>query len=151
MLISLPDAKSKTGYVSYSVLELAGMALILWDGLPIYRHLFVMERIGTDEDKAIMLVAAIAVQVGYWRTFGFIPPFDIPKRVFLGHVLLFLSRLSFIFASSLFALVFYRHPDLLSFNPLNLLLFVGVLFSVFCFTRHLEAVGNLLLKGSKPP
>jgi len=151
MRISVPDAKSPKGYVSYSVLELAGMLLILWDGLPIYRHLFVMERIGTDEDKAIMLVAAIAVQAGYWSTFGLIPPFEIPKRVFFGHVLLFLSRLSFIFASSLFALVFYRHPNLLSFNPLNLLLFVGVLFSVFLFTRHLEAMGNLLLKGSKPP
>ena len=148
MLISLPDAKSKTGYVSYSVLELAGMALILWDGLPIYRHLFVMERIGTDEDKAIMLVAAIAVQAGYWSTFPHAPPFDFPKHVFLGHVLLFMSRLSFIFASSLFALVFYRHPDLLSFNPLNLLLFGAVLFSVLCFTRHLEAMGNLFLKGS---
>jgi len=126
------------------------MALILWDGLPIYRHLFVMERIGTSEDKVIMLIAVIAVQAGYWRTFGQIPPFEIPKRIFLGHVLLFLSRLSFIFASSLFALVFYRHPDLLSFSPL-LLLFAAVLFSVFCFTRHLEAIGNLLLRGSSPP
>src|SRR4051794_35521780 len=145
MRVSLPDAKPKVSYVSYSALEVAGMMLILWDGLPIYRHLFVMERIGTNEDKAIMLIAVIGIQAGYWSTFRHGPPFEIPKQVFLAHVLLFLSRLAFIFASSLFALVIYRHPDLLSFNALNLLLFAAVLFSVFCFTRHLEAMGNLLL------
>src|ERR1043165_10299180 len=93
MLVSMPNAKSKRGYLSYSALEIAGMALILWDGLPIYRHLFVMERIGTKEDKAIMLVAVIAVQAGYWSTFRHGPPFEIPKRVFFAHVLLFMSRL----------------------------------------------------------
>jgi hypothetical protein len=151
MRVSLPDPKSKAGYVSYSALEAAGMLLLLWDGLPIYRHLFVMERVGTEEDRIIMLFAVIAIQAGFWNTFHHLPPFEIPKHAFLGHVLLFLSRLSFIFASSLFALVFYRAPNLLDFHPLNLLLFVAILFSVFCFTRHLEAIGNLLLKGSKPP
>jgi len=123
------------------------MALILWDGLPIYRHLFALERIATNEDKAIMLIAVITIQAGFWRTFHDGVPFEFPKRVFLAHVLLFFGRLSFVFASSLFALVFYRFPNLLEFHPLNLLLFAAVLFSVFCFTRHLEAIGNLLLKG----
>jgi hypothetical protein len=149
MRVSLPDAKSKVAYLSYAALEIAGMALILWDGLPIYRHLFVMKHVGTNEDRAIFLIAVIAIQAGYWRTFGQIPPFEIPKQTFLGHVLLFMSRLAFIFASSLFALVFYRAPNLLDFHPVNLLLFVAILFSVFCFTRHLEAMGNLLLTGSK--
>jgi hypothetical protein len=150
MRVSLPDAKSKKFHLAYCAIELAGMGLILWDGLPIYRHLFVFERIGTAEDKIIMSVAVVCIQVGYWRTFGQIPPFEIPRRPVLGHVLLFLSRLAFIFASSLFALVFYRNPNMLDFNPLNLLLFAAVLFSVFCFTRHLEATGNFLVRGSSP-
>jgi hypothetical protein len=145
---AMSDAKIKvTRYLFFLALEVAGMALILWDGLPIYRHLFVLERVATTEDKAIMLVAVIAIQISYWHTLRHRPPFEFSRRPFLAHVLLFLSRLSFVFASSLFALVAYRYSSMLSLNPLNLALFIAILFSVFCFTRHLEAVGNLMLKG----
>lgn len=144
----MSDAKTKvTRYLFFFALEVAGMALILWDGLPIYRHLFVLERVATTEDKAIMWLAVIAIQVSYWHALRHRPPFEFSRRPFLAHVLLFLSRLSFVFASSLFALVAYRYSSIISFNFLNVSLFVAVLFSVFCFTRHLEAIGNLMLKG----
>jgi hypothetical protein len=144
----MSDAKIKvTRYLLFLALEVAGMALILWDGLPIYRHLFVLERVATTEDQAIMFVAVTAIQVSYWHTLRHDPPFKFSRRPFLAHVLLFLSRLSFVFASSLFALVAYRYSSMLSFKPLNLSLFITILFSVFCFTRHLETVGNLMLKG----
>ena len=144
----MSDAKKKaTRYIFFFAMEVGGMALILWDGLPIYRHLFVLERVATTEDKAIMVLAVLAIQFSYWHTLRHPPPFALSRRPLLAHVLLFLSRLSFVFASSLFALVAYRYSSMLDFNLLNLALFVAVLFSVFCFTRHLEAIGNLMLKG----
>ena len=125
------------------------MGLILWDGLPIYQRLFELQRVATTEDRTIMLIAVIAIQVSYWHTLRHIPPFQFSRRPFVAHVLLFVSRLSFVFASSLFALVAYRYSSMLSFNPFNVSLFVAILFSVFCFSRHLEAIGLLLTKGSK--
>ena len=125
------------------------MALILWDGLPIYQRLFDLERVATTEDRRILIFAVAAIQISYWHTLRHVPPFEFSQRPFVAHVLLFVSRLSFVFASSLFALVAYRYSSMLSFNPLNVSLLVGILFSVFCFSRHLEAVGNILLKGSR--
>jgi hypothetical protein len=137
-----------TRYLFFLALEVTGMGLILWDGLPIYQRLFELERVATAEDRSIMAIAVIAIQVSYWHTLRHRPPFQFSRRPFVAHVLLFVSRLSFVFASSLFALVAYRYSSMLSFNPLNVSLFVAILFSVFCFSRHLEAVGNLLLKGA---
>ena len=124
------------------------MALILWDGLPIYRRLFVLERLATVEDVVILWIAVIAIQTSYWHTLRHAPPFELSPRPFVGHVVVFLSRLGFVFASSLFALVVYRYPNALEFSPDRVLLFALILFSVFCATRHMESLGNLLLKGS---
>jgi hypothetical protein len=144
----MSDANIKvTRYLLFFALEVAGMVLILWDGLPIYRHLFVLERVATAEDRSIMAVAVAAIQVSYWYALRHSPPFEVPRRPFLAHVLLFLSRLSFVFASSMFALVAYRYSSMFSFNPFNVSLFIAVLFSVFCFSRHLETIGLLMLKG----
>jgi hypothetical protein len=137
-----------TRYLFFLALEVTGMALILWDGLPIYQRLFNLERVATAGDRSILMIAVLAIQISYWHTLRHIPPFQFSRRPFVAHVLLFVSRLSFVFASSLFALVAYRYSSMLSFNPLNVSLFVAILFSVFCFSRHLEAIGLLLLKGS---
>lgn len=134
-------------YIFFFSLEIAGMALVLWDGLPIYRHLFMSEQIGTVTDEVIMWSAVAAIQFSYWYRLRHNPPFEFPRQVFLAHCLLFVSRLSFVFASSLFAIVVYRHSDALHFTPAKYLLFIAVLFSVFCFSRHLEAIGNLMLNG----
>lgn len=144
------DANWKaTQYMSCLALEVAGMALILWDGLPIYRHLMTLEQVTTTTDIAIMWTAVAAIQFSYWYMLRHEAPFRFPRQVFVAHVLLFVSRLSFVFASSLFALVVYRYSDALVFQPSRVLLFVAVLFSVFCFSRHLEAIGALMLKGRR--
>jgi hypothetical protein len=138
-----------TRYLFFLALEVTGMGLILWDGLPIYQRLFDLQRVATTDDRHILLIAVFAIQISYWHTLRHGPPFEFSCRPFAAHVLLFVSRLSFVFASSLFALVAYRYSSILSFNPLNVSLLVAILFSVFCFSRHLEAIGLLLLNGSK--
>ena len=136
-------------YVLFFSIEVAAMALILWDGLPIYRHLMVLEQVGTRSDEVIMWTAVGAIQFTYWYLLRHEPPFTFQRRPLLAHIVLFVSRLSFVFASSLFALVAYRYSDALELDPGRVVLFIAVLFSVFCFSRHLEAIGNLMLKG--PP
>src|SRR4051812_17336359 len=99
----MPETKIKiTPYLVFCLTEVAGLALIFWDGLPIYRHLFVLERVATTADQIIMAIAVVIIQVSYWHTLRHDPPFAFSRRPFLAHALLFLSRLSFVFASSLF-------------------------------------------------
>lgn len=142
---------SKKSYVAYFSLEAAAMAFVMWDGLPIYRHLTQLEQVGTPADYAILFAAVTAIQLSYWRALRHDLPFAMPKRPFLAHVFLFVSRLSFIFASSLFGFVVYRYFDRLSLGPMRLVLFIAVLFSVFCVSRHLEKIGNTLLTGKTSP
>jgi hypothetical protein len=133
-------------YAIFVALELLGMAIILWDGLPIYRHLFSYERILTPADQAIMWCAVALIQFSYWYGVRHAPPFQLPQNAFIAHVVLFVSRLSFVFASSLFALVVYRNSAFLEIHLDRLVLLITVLFSVFCVTRSLETLGNLMLK-----
>src|SRR5688572_30489981 len=57
-----------TRYLFLLALEVMGMGLILWDGLPIYQRLFDLERVATTEDRSILLVAVLAIQISYWHT-----------------------------------------------------------------------------------
>jgi hypothetical protein len=133
-------------YAIFLSIELLGMAIILWDGLPIYRHLFSYEKILTLFDQAIMWCAVALIQISYWYTVRHAPPFQLPQNAFIAHVVLFVSRLSFVFASSLFALVVYRNSDVLEAHLDRVVLLITVLFSVFCVARSLETLGSLMLK-----
>jgi hypothetical protein len=144
---AMPGKKSTTSvYVLFCLLELAGLSCIFWDGIPIYRALVHVEQVATRTDGRIMLVAAGAIQLSYWYCLRHAPPFAIVRNVFFGHVILFVSRLVFVFGSSLFALVAYRYSDVLDFSPRRIFIFVAVLFSLFCISRHLEGIGNQMVK-----
>ena len=127
------------------------MVLIMWDGVPLFRHLIRFERIATPVDANIMWIAVILIQATYWAYLRHDPPFDLPRQQFIGHVFLLLSRLIFIFASGVFSLVVYRYPEMFEFSFFKTSMLIAVLFSVFCFSRHLERIGNLLNAGHKAP
>jgi hypothetical protein len=133
------------------LIEIAGIVLILWDGVPLFRHLIRFERIATPVDANIMLTAIILIQATYWTCLRHDPPFGLPRQQFIGHVFLLLSRLIFIFASGVFSLVVYRYPEMFEFSLYKTSMLIAVLFSVFCFSRHLERIGNLLNAGYKSP
>lgn len=139
------------GYVVSFAAELIAMSLILWDGVPIFRGLINFRQGATLRDDIILLSAALAIQITYWRTLRRLPPFALPRWPFLGHIILFLSRLSFIFVSAVFSFVVYRYWDVFKVSPYRFSLMIFVLFSVFCFSRHLEMIGTLANAGHKPP
>ena len=142
-----------TTYVVCSLIEAAGMALVLWDGVPLFRHLIRLEQTGTGVDEKIMAVAVVLILTPYWALLRHDPPFDLPRQQFLGHIFLLINRLVFIFASGVFSLVVYRYWDVFDPSFLKATLMMAVLFAVFCFSRHLERLGNLLNAGykSRPP
>lgn len=134
-------------YLICFAIEIIGMALILWDGVPIFRSLLRFQQIATAYDETILTLGVICIQSTYWKWLRHNPPFNMLKLPFAGHVVLFVSRLSFIFASAIFSFVVYRASDMFEFRFVASLLGALVLFSVFLFSRHIEKLGNLMLSG----
>jgi hypothetical protein len=143
---SPPTASTRT-YLVCSLVETIGIALVLWDGIPLFRHLVRFEQTGTAVDERIMAVSLVLILAPYWAYLRHDPPFDLPRQQFLGHVFLLINRLVFIFASGVFSLVVYRYWDVLNPSLFKTTLMMVVLFAVFCFCRHLERIGNLLNSG----
>lgn len=138
-------------YVIFFVVEIAGMIMILWDGIPIFRQLIKFQQITTGRDEIILLTAVVLIQYTYWKRLRHDPPFDLPQQQLVAHLVLFASRLSFIFASAIFSFAVYRYSDVFELHLIRSILMMAVLFSVFCFTRHLEKIGNLMLTGRRVP
>ena len=80
--MSDPVSRIKQYGLFFSI-EVAAMALILWDGVPIYRHLMILERIGTRSDEVIMWTAVAAIQFTYWYLLRHEPPFTFQRRPLL--------------------------------------------------------------------
>lgn len=98
----------------------------------------------------LLLGAAVLVcQLCYWFRFYLLP---VPKgrRILTGHVLVFASKIGFIFGGALFSLFFLRHLPELSFSHQAFglawrgAIVVVTLFALYCFTLELERLGNAL-------
>ena len=133
-----------TTYVILFVSEIVGMFLILWDGIPIFHHLTRLQQVTSEPDEILLLIAAALIQFSYWKCLRYDPPFALPRQQFVAHIVIFVSRLSFVFPTTVFSFVVYRSLDVLNINLMRWSLMIVVLFSVFCFSRHLERVGNLM-------
>jgi hypothetical protein len=64
----------------------------------------------------------------------------------LGHVILFLSRLNFIFAAAVFSGVYLVRFNQVQISPLGFVWLSAALFSIFCYTLELERLGRALLE-----
>ncbi|QCI65913.1 hypothetical protein [Phreatobacter stygius] len=99
---------------------------------------------------AELAVATLVIQLCYWVRLLRLPAGLAWRSVLIGHVLVFASKLSFIFGGALFSVVFFRHlpefetlPDAFGLALRGLLL-IAMLFSLFCYTLELERFGNAL-------
>jgi hypothetical protein len=125
-----------------------GDATILSHLIPLFRRLVTS---GLDEKVApeTLVFAALGVtiiQVCYWLDQHWFATLRLGHNPFLGHVILFLSRLNFIFAAAVFSAV-----CLVRFNELEISLWgfvwlAAVLFSIFCYTLELERLGRALVE-----
>jgi hypothetical protein len=130
--------------------EVAGAVIILWHGVPIYRSLL-EETFVYRTDAAVIAWAAVGtllIQAPYWiSTLRVFRLLSVPPHIFVGHAVMFLARLNFVFVSGLFsAAVIVRAADI-EFVAWRAALLGAVLFSMFCFTIELERLGRLLLDG----
>lgn len=130
---------------------MVGAVLLIVNGLPIYRKMLYAPNEQIQHYGALIwaLAATAMIQVGYWvRYYGKTPILHL-DNAFVGHVVLFISRLSFLFATSAFGYIFITGNVDLEISWMRYLVFALGLFSLFCFVRELEKLGNAML--SVPP
>ncbi len=136
-------------------METAGLGIILWQGAPIYRRILAGS-VGPASPETLMLglLGVGLIQVAYWLRRAAISSLKLKPLLFLSHIVLFISRLSFIFGAALFtAIMYYRFPEFEKSIP-RLAVLVAVLFSIFCYALELEWLASELggpLRSNAPP
>lgn len=138
-------------YVFLLFVQLCGVMLFIWQELPEFQQ--VLDNPGVQLQKDAysdfwVLGIFCLMQTAFWIRVVRVP---IPPRsasLFLSHCFLFLGRLSFIFGSSLFAVVAFRHlPEMgagfsIPLAALRGTLLIGCLFALFCTSLELERLGH---------
>lgn len=123
-----------------------GAVMVLANGVPIYRRIVGdSSRLAPHPGILWWAVAAVVlIQVSYWlrvRLKPSLPPGGYP---IFGHLAQFAARLSFVFASSTFSVVFVARFDQLSLPPHRIAMVLLLLFSMFCWTLELERLARAL-------
>jgi len=133
-------------YFFLLAVETAGAAIILANGVPIYRQL-ASDFANHRPEPGILwwgVVAVVLIQTSYWIRMRLQPRMPRNAHVVLGHLASFVARLSFIFASSSFTVLFLIRFEQLSLSPHRILMVLALLFSLFCYTLELERLARSL-------
>lgn len=134
-------------YFSLLLVQTVGVALIISQGLPVYRRV-IAGSLGPHARPKELIIAVSAVgliQSAYWLRSAAVQSLDLPHNIFLSHIAQFIGRINFIFAAMLFsALIYYRPPELHISSLPQIAVFIGILFSMFCYTLEFERLARAL-------
>src|SRR6202167_3597696 len=140
------ENRGVAAYASLLAVQVIGALVFIWKELPAFNQLLQnpgeqLRYIPYDDLTTIGIL--LVMQVAYWYRLRRVPiPFQGPNLI-LGHLFLFLGRLSFIFGGALFSVVFFRHLPALDHDADALLMtgrglqLGGALFTLFCLTLEL--------------
>ena len=126
-----------------------GDATILSHLIPLFRRL-VTSGLHEKTPPKIMVFAALGVttiQVCYWLDQHWFVTLRPGHNPLLGHLILFLSRLNFIFAGAVFSAVYLVRFHELDISIWGFVFLSTVLFSIFCYSLELERLGRALVEG----
>jgi hypothetical protein len=138
-------------YILLLAIQLSGTLFFIWQELPEFRQVLTNPgvQLPRDDPSDLLLLGVFcAMQIAFWIRQYHVP---IPIRrpnVFLHHLFLFFGRLSFIFGSTLFSVLVFRHlPELRPDSSILLLvrhggIFAGCLFALFFTTLEVERLGR---------
>jgi cobalamin biosynthesis protein CobD/CbiB len=129
-------------YLFLLAVQTVGAVLFCGQVLPIYRRALANPRTYGSETTLLAVAGAVLIQLGYWTSYRLRPVLPLFTNVVLGHVLLFAARLLFVLATSVFSFLFIAKT---MEAEMPILLLLG-LFSLFCYVRELERLGNHLLR-----
>ncbi|RVG14921.1 hypothetical protein CN231_17500 [Sinorhizobium meliloti] len=126
---------------------------LFWLVFPIFYY--VVNNLGKEQDVGISTQLAIVTFTGmlhlfYWSRLRWVDVRAPFHNIVVGHILVFASRLNFLFGGVFFSTIFFRHvPELASLPPfgqalIKAILIGAVLFGLFCYSLELERLGKAI-------
>jgi hypothetical protein len=135
---------SASRYFFLLAMQTIGAGILFWFTVLLFRQVLLdpSSHVPRTETLAWSLSAITLMQAGYWIRHRLPPPF---RNALIGHIVLFVARMSFVLATSIFGFVFIvRRPELFVPTSRYFVLVVG-LFALFCYTQELEQLGRALI------
>ena len=125
-----------------------GDTTILSHLIPLFRQLVTsgLHEKTPPKIQVFATLGVIIIQVGYWLDQCWFMTLRLGHNSLLGHVILFLSRLNFIFGAAVFSAVYLVRINELDISLLGLVFLSAVLFSIFCYTLELERIGRAFVE-----
>lgn len=146
-------SQNATIYLLLLIAQSASTIFLFWLVFPIFYNVVTNlgkeQNVGISTELAIVTVT-VMLNLCYWirlRWVDVIAPF---QNVVVGHILIFASRLNFLFGGVFFSTIFFRHlPELASHPPfgqslIKAILIGAVLFGLFCYSLELERLGKAI-------
>lgn len=78
------------------------------------------------------------------------PPLPQVRNAFVAYVILFIARMSFVLATSIFGFVFITRKPEFQIPTFRYVATIAGLFALFCYTQELESLGKCLLGKENP-
>jgi hypothetical protein len=125
-----------------------GVAILICNAVPHYRE--ILSDPGAHQAEAWTLVwslsASLLIQIGFWINYRVRPPLPQLSIALLGHVLQFVSRMSFVLATSIFGFVFLTPKPGFHMPASRYVVTIVALFSLYCYTQELTRLGKAFIK-----
>src|SRR5262249_57048656 len=131
-------------YWALFAVESAGLLYIIVEALPVYRMLL-RGPVGDRPGSHLIVPVACAttvMQACYWSKRKIRQRLRHKEHAFVGHLLLFVSRLSFIFAVPAFSLIVFTRSMDTATSPVGIVVLSAATFAQFCYGRELEVLGR---------
>jgi hypothetical protein len=150
--IAAPRRPAQSGagasrYLFLFAIQTAGAVILFWYSVPLYRQALLDpgSHVPRTENLVWSLLAITLMQAGFWIHHRLRPPLPQLRNALLGYIVLFIARMSFVLATSVFGFVFIvRRPELYVPTSRYFVLVIG-LFALFCYFQELEQLGRVLI------
>ena len=135
-------------YFLLFAIQTIGAAILLWYTVPLFRQVLLNPggHVARPENLVWSLSAITLMQAGYWIRHRLrLPLPQLFRNALVGYIVLFVARMSFVLATSVFGFVFIvRRPEFQIPASRYFALMIG-LFALFCYTQEVEQLGRALI------
>jgi hypothetical protein len=135
-------------YFFLFAIQTLGAAILFWYAVPLFRQVLLDPggHVARPENLVWSFSAITLMQASYWirhRLRLSLP--QLPRNALVGYIVLFVARMSFVLATSIFGFVFIvRRPEL-QIPTSRYFIVIIALFALFCYTQELEQLGRALI------
>jgi len=139
------DQEDASRYFFLFAIQTTGAAILFWFAVPLFRQVLVDPggHVARLENLVWSLSAITLMQAGYWirhRLRLSVP--QLLRNALVGYIVLFVARMSFVLATSVFGFVFIvRRPEF-QLPASRYFVTIIALFALFCYTQDLEQLGR---------